>query len=614
MKHFKAIAALSLAELFLLIFTGLVSAQNTLNITNYGAMGDAVQFFVNTTSNSTLVTTSNALPRSAIGETMEVFGAGTPTTSSNNQDLVTSISSISDGTNITLSTACRQTLTPAFATCGHNNSPNFMSAIAAVGSDSHDVINIPAGNFLFIATNYPGAYGDCSILLQRAGISIVGAGAHLTKLLSQGAWQRVRGHAVRGFLVELASPMTKPQFPISFSDLTLDGGVQQGNTPWHFFPASVITGAGWDETHDAVLAWVANGGSLPQINYTNDVIQHWRGEEFKSIDQPANSRIGIYGCTFTDGNATALNVYPAWNVVSNTFDNLFQVAEFYQQYASYPGLFAWNLITNISYNGFAINGATGTNAPFTIASNVFYLSANGANEIETMPAANLSVIGNQFWLSGSGQTVFSIGTLGYQGTFCNSNILISGNFVSNCALFCAFGGGSPNNTVGLTVCSNSVIPQFATAYACKTYGTATNVHFCGNNFTRGYTPWQSGMDYLGKRVGQFALVDSNNIYSPYCFSGYCRLAGNTTNVVSYAFGPDYTTAGLTQTNVTFALEDSSSNQIPPGAYISFDNSQNTNEGYDVFYSQTMSTGFMRVAPGQHVAFYWNNLKDTWELH
>jgi hypothetical protein len=34
-------------------------AQNSLNVTNYGAIGDAVQFYVNTTSNSVLVTTTN---------------------------------------------------------------------------------------------------------------------------------------------------------------------------------------------------------------------------------------------------------------------------------------------------------------------------------------------------------------------------------------------------------------------------------------------------------------------------------------------------------------------------------------------------------------------------
>ena len=78
------------------------------------------------------------------------------------------------------------------------------------------------------------------------------------------------------------------------------------------------------------LSWIANGGYMAYAYFTNILVQHWRGEEFKSIDQPTNSRIGIYSSTFSDGNATALNVYPAWDVRSNTFVNLFQIAEFYQ--------------------------------------------------------------------------------------------------------------------------------------------------------------------------------------------------------------------------------------------------------------------------------------------
>jgi hypothetical protein len=53
----------------------IVSApMQVLNVTNYGAIGDAVQFFVNTVSNSVVVTTTNPLPNSAIGDAIELFG------------------------------------------------------------------------------------------------------------------------------------------------------------------------------------------------------------------------------------------------------------------------------------------------------------------------------------------------------------------------------------------------------------------------------------------------------------------------------------------------------------------------------------------------------------
>ncbi|MGD0253245.1 MAG: hypothetical protein ABSC01_11170, partial [Verrucomicrobiota bacterium] len=49
----------------LLLIAGPSQAQITLNVTNFGARGDAVQFFVNTTSNSVVITTTSQIPNSA---------------------------------------------------------------------------------------------------------------------------------------------------------------------------------------------------------------------------------------------------------------------------------------------------------------------------------------------------------------------------------------------------------------------------------------------------------------------------------------------------------------------------------------------------------------------
>jgi hypothetical protein len=598
--------------LLCLLFAGLgnsVQAQNTLNVTNFGAVGDAVQFFASTVANSAVVTTTNQIPISAIGEAIEVFGAGAVSIAPNCQDMVATILNVVNGTNIIVSQACGATLNNTFATYGHNNSANFQAAIAAVGADTNDTIYIPAGTYLFLTSSHTGIYGQSGIVLQRGGINFVGAGTNATTLLSQGAWTMINNSVWRGWLMEVAPPIAY-NYPLSFSYLTMDGGVQQGNTSQHGFAASFKDGTGWDVTHGAL---VMGGGLSVSMNYTyftNVLVQHWRGEEFKSIDGSTNGFLGIYNSTFADGNATALNVYQSWDVRSNLFANLFQIAEYYQQYSSYPSLFAYNTIDNITGNGFAINGGRGNNPPFTIESNLFNFTANGGNCIEFVPGDNVSILGNQFNLGGSEVTAVAIGCDGYQGTFCNSNIIISGNSVFQANVFLSIGAPAPNNTDTVIVSSNYVFSSYST-FCCESFGLSTNVHFYSNYFTNSQAnaglKWLTGSPdgNILYRVGQFVLVDSNNIYPPYPLS----VSSGTTNVLTYGNGPKVTTFNV-PSGVTFVLEDSYAWQIPAGAVILFDNSQNANS-YNVYYSQAPTSGFVTVPSGGQQTFYWQAWAKAW---
>ncbi len=56
----------------------LPTGTTTLNITDYGAVGDGIKFSVNTESNSTVVTVSgtNTFSSADVGKVIEVFGAG----------------------------------------------------------------------------------------------------------------------------------------------------------------------------------------------------------------------------------------------------------------------------------------------------------------------------------------------------------------------------------------------------------------------------------------------------------------------------------------------------------------------------------------------------------
>jgi hypothetical protein len=612
-------------------------AQNFLNVTNYGAIGDAVQLYVNTTSNSVLVTTTNQVPLSAIGDSIEVFGAGTPIvtppstlpSSSNNQDLVATILGVVPETNIlgvvtettiTISHICQQKLTNTFATYGYNNTPAFMSAIAAVtnSTDTNDTIYIPAGTYLCLTMHYNGTSLQSAILVRRGGINFIGAGTNSTTLLSEGAWTLVSGAASRGFLVEIypVIPIIY-NYPVSFSDLTMDGGVQQGNTSIHGFPASTKDGTGWDETH---CAFILAGGAPTNLNYTyftNVLVQHWRGEEFKSIDGSTNGHIGIYNCTFSDGNATALNVYPAWDVRSNLFVNLFQIAEYYQAYSLFPSYFEYNTCTNITGNGFAVNGGKGNNPPFNIVSNLFYFggASGSGNGIETVPADNLYVMDNVFSNVGNYVISFDLGAAGFQGTFYSSNIVISGNTIVNPYIFLELGGGSgPNDlqsVMNVNISSNVLLnPETGSIHLIQSYyGWTTNIHLFKNDCSEFIN---DAVYITSATVGNpYPLVDTDNIY----WTGILTDGEfGFTNKTSYINGSRYKLIYPYSINMIIYLDDTSPNSIPFGAEMLFTNSTSNGQSVPIIPSSNLQTPPIMVPYGQTVTFYWQNWDNSWSTN
>jgi hypothetical protein len=584
----------------------IVSApMQVLNVTNYGAIGDAVQFFVNTVSNSVVVTTTNPLPNSAIGDAIELFGCGTVTTPPNCQDMVATITNIVNGTNIFVSQVCQQTLTNTFATYGYNNTPSFQSAITAVGKDTNDIFYIPSGTYLLLPVGFSNPnFGHASIFLNRGGINFVGAGTNSTTLLSQGAWTLINKNPARGVLAEVGSPITN-NFPVSFSYLTMDGGVQQGNTGNHGFPASPINGGGWDVSHDAFIMAGSSAVSLNHLYFTNVLVQHWRGEEFKSVDGSTNGQIGIYNCTFADGNATALNIYPAWDVRTNAFINLFQVAEYYQAYSSFPNYFEYNLCTNITGNGFAINGGKGSNPSFNILNNTFYFSNN--NGLETTPGDNILISSNQF--IGGGQVIV-LGVPGYQGTFNNSNIVITANNFTNVGVVLELPAYPPNDATDIQFYKNNVtVNRSGLATGALVYsGYSSGVNYSSNVFT--VTPTTQA--YFSQSILTnipFIFIPTNNLY-------YGSLANvfQGTNALNYAGGCKYKLFTFAAGGFTLKLVDTDSNQIPAGAMILFDNENTSLIPVPVYLNSSMQGSPIVVSHGQTATFFWQPWNNVWSTN
>ncbi|MGO8698099.1 MAG: hypothetical protein ACLQVY_10320 [Limisphaerales bacterium] len=602
-----------------------------LNVANFGATGDAVQFWVNTTSNSAVVTTTNQLSTADIGKTIEVFGAGPQTIglnssnllATNNQDWVGVITNVVAGTNIyvTMTDFIGQpfvpqaTLTNTFATYGTDNTPAFSKAIAACSTYTRAIINVPNGTYLCIPVYHTtNGYSYASIMIHRGGLQFVGQSQVNTVLLSKGAWiikntqdgTSGDGNAYRGFLVEIIAPIAS-NYPLSFQNMTLDGGVQQGNQYVHGIAVNAVDGNGWDQHHSAYLTCDEGSktGTATYQAFTNVTFQHWRGEMLKSIDQNTNGNIAIYNSSFLDGDATALNIYPSLDCRSCVFSNLFQVAEIYQTYYTNTAYFISNYTTNITGNGWAWNGGLPTSPSFIMQSNLFYFNGFGNNGIETTPGINISILNNQIHCAAY-ETVFAIGTQGSQGSYANSNIVISGNSVYADAwnptsptlgvltALASFGG--PGNTAvnGLTITSNTVTAG-TVQHILNQGAYATGVTFQHNTII-------DTCASFSMNAGQpMVLIDSSDNYTPYQLSG----SPGSTNLISYGSGPFYQTQ-FVGTGANFILQDGNAAQIPAGAFMVFNNSINSQGSYyNVYLSQALSS-YAKVTNGQILSVYWNS--------
>jgi hypothetical protein len=606
-------------------------AQAIFNVKDFGAKGDAVQFYVNTVSNLTVVTTTNQFSTADVGKYIEVFGVGKPTygknsygvTTNDNQDLIALVTNVVAGTNLYLQVVqlsgsttnyLPQVTGTAWATMGTDNTPIINEVIQQEAAGYSNVtIYIPNGTYLCLSKIQPSVkgYGCFAIPLYRGGLHILGQSQSGTVLLSRGAWQSWGDGAypVRGFLFEVVAPVTN-DFPLIIDNMTLDGGVQHGNLPVHGIRCNQVDGLGWDEQHSAYLTCDTRNtsGTATHQVLTNLTILHWRGEIIKSIDLNKNGNIDIQNCFMGDGCATALNIYPSWNVRNNTFSNLFQLFEFYQAYATNTGYFCNNFVTNITGNGLAFNGGYWGAPAFVMASNVFYFKGTAsANGIQTLPGDNISIINNEIHCVPY-MTAFVIGGAGSQGTQCNSNILISCNSVYCDGLlstFATFGGPGVTAVYGLTICSNTLT---ATNVNYLLYGSSysKDVQVFGNDF--GSAP--GVIQIYTNGGGVFPLIETNNNQFVLARHSNYNVA---TNIVSYGSGPIYSTAGGVATSNLFVLNDSESNQIPAGATWTLDNRTNSWVGWhsepnagDVYVqpSQADGTERMLVPYGSKLTFHW----------
>jgi hypothetical protein len=561
-------------------------------VADYGAVGDAVQLYVNCTSNSVVVTTTNTLswPASS-NKTVELFGVGTFTTPTNNQDLIAIITNVVNGTNAYISGDIPQvTSNGVYCIYGTQNAPAFQAAVNAA-SGTNTIINIPAGTYLLIppqqytnfiydpdSNNHQYIRDNCGIQIYKGGLHFVGAGMTNTILMADGAFKNQGYTCMRGNVFTAWGPITN-DYPLVWDSLTFDGGLQTGLIGSQGIqPANWQNGVGWDGWSAAGL----DGGSEPLNTFkefVNCKFQHFRGEMIKGITGSAqNETILVTNCVFLDGNATAFNYNFAHTITSCTFSNMYQVEEFYLAYPTNAGsYFINNYTTNITHNLVSLNGGTLTNQPYVISNNLLYCNMNG-NAIATGPASSVLIASNQFIEVTNPQAYTIAICIGQNGAqpgspdAFNTNIVIAGNTFTNEFLLYVYEAGGTSSTDQGRAANVQVFGNNFGSYADSLSifsedGWSTNVHCFSNsvgigtgspNFPNGFYRGSFGS---GAHGSQYALVDTNNLY-------YHQISGSGTNSISYATGSRYEVPSPNFTaGMTYALSDTDSNQIPAGAQI-----------------------------------------------
>jgi hypothetical protein len=452
-----------------------------------------------------------------------------------------------------------------------------------------------------------------SILIYGGGWHLVGEGMTNTVLIGQGGWTYRSGYGpMRGFLLAIKPPVVN-DYPVSIENLTLDGGVEQGNTSRHGFPASPVDGMGWDTTHDAIDVRGFSGNALTHWTWTNLLFTHWRGEMVKSNGQSTNGNLTIVNCIFRDGNATAINIYDSLLITNCLFDNLLQIGEYYQAYSTSTSYMVGNIFTNITGNGMALNGGKGNNPYFIISNNTF-ANINGDGFLTT-PGDNIFVTSNRFY---NVACPIVIGAAGYQGTFINSNITINFNTFSNSSVVFQLGAYLPDNANG---CSDINIYGNTSMVIRSSYlqsSWAYNVNFYSNTIpldADGTTITGTTVS-TGNKGATFLLIQTNN-------QAWTRLlfaSPNQVLPVNYGQGSRFQFVYRTLSNSVLALTTTNASQIPYGAAMIITNSSfmdaSSSGLLPVYLNSDLSGDPVVIGQNEARTFYWNKVKGgyAWMTH
>jgi hypothetical protein len=576
---------------------------NTLNVLDFGARGDAVQTFATTVKNSSIVllAPTNSLSAADIGKIIELFGVGSPTTGTNNQDLVAKILGVTTGTNITISIPAGRSATNINCTIGTQNAQAFQSCINAC-QGTNSVVQVPPGRYLLIPPQVldatyvmpNAAVINYAMSITNGGITFLGTDPSTCILLGNGAWVLSGGSVQRGALVSILTRGTN-DFPLICQNLTFDGGISMGNQHNIGGPANPVDGSGWDITHTAMVDW----GPPPVLTtkrFINCVFTHWRGEMVKSVIAGVDGFVQVTNCAFIDGDGSGFNFNFTHQISGCLFSNLFMAMEFYEGYMQGNSVFENSTITNVTNAIVLVGALTNRVQPsYTIRSNTIAPTKFG---ILFSPVQNLTVTGNQFF---GGEIGIGSDDYAYQGTAINSNILVQSNTFTGTAYCLNIASSGQDRVINMSWQANTAwgCPRFANGY-----GWSSNVTFIGNK-SRALNG-QQGLLWGAQMTGQYFIDDpSNEFPTNITYLNYDSL----TKTVSYALGMRQLITTECPNGVAI-LDSSHPQQIPSGAIL---NVACNGTSTVLLYASSSSplANPMTLKPGDSVVFQW--LHGAWTL-
>lgn len=601
------------------------------NVLNFGASGDLVKLTVRTASNSPVVSVigTNRFSAADIGKVIQVFRAGPWITYSNwgpvvtNQDIICTITNVSNGTNLWLSIPCGWNM-DAYATVGKNNAPAFQAAIDAAanvisnGTVNKVIVTVPAGAYMIVspyvldAKYVMNGISDThpALTISTGGITFQGDSATNTVLMGCGAGMN---HLVANFnfgpgyapyvpmrdtLIFCYGPIRRSELPLIFQNLTFDGGLTNGLQNYRYYTIIQGNGEGWDTTHHCLADSNPFPGT-PQMHqlkmFTNCVFQHWRGEVLIcwTAKGGTNTFNTIANCVFRDGNGSAINLYYGQHVHDCLFDGFDKVEEYYQYNASLPSVFENNVWTNILGNPFSIVGSTTNENPqsFTFRNNIMY-GGGGGNQIHFAPAENVTIVSNIFYGT---TTAIAFSGNGVQPSDGSATI------ISNVVIACnQFNMGYDNTAItmdGYPVSTVLITNNTGTSkvFISVNGGWKTNIVLKGNS-----GGW---VDASGIQSGSYLIDDPSNQFGSLLWDN--GRYGNPA-VISYGNGRLHSIASA---SAVFLLDDTRPDLTPRGATLTITNQDSataTVYGSHKVYKSTGSSPRILLPPGQSRDYLWTN--------
>ena len=586
--------------LFILIFPASLYGNSVIlpeqiNVGTQGAKGDAIKILASVTAGSSLIALNSSMRISPAekGKIVMLYGAGPVTVGSNHQDLVGTVVAVIDGTHLKLSVPSGTTGTNLSGILGTDNSRIFQRCVdRAHGSNT--VIKIPAGQYLMIPKDLlnpmyqmkRNSETHAAVVINKGGITFQGVNPTTTILTACGAWQLKGQYVSRGMLFSCHGPISRPELPLVFENLTFDGGVTEGRISYRGFPARTTDGSGWDMTHGAVI----DRGTEPLHSFKafrNCIFQHWRGEILKGVSGAMHGFIEVKNTDFHDGNASAFNFDVAHHIDRCTFDHLDMAMEFYEGRMDRPSVFENSSVSDVRADLVIVGALTNHASPlYTIRNNNLQGDQFG---IFLNPAKNVLIESNRF--EGQG---FCIGNgAGAQGTDHCHDIIIRGNLATNTDVFFLVQCGYENRMENILITGNCVAGK---GWLGGGWGYSTNVFFSNNVATNGANGFQ------GERLtGQWFYDDPSNRYSP--SPAYCYTSSIST--ITYANGGRQQTFPYLSNSI-FMVDDSKPDKIPVGAVIKIGCNEKNPKKVPIYLSSTQTNRDPEVLlnPGSTITCNW----------